>query len=359
MSDVGTREVARLSRREFGRLAGAALAWPTITSLARTDEPPVKTPIGIASSSYANRLRLGRGRGLDDPSAVLEFCRDRGAAGIQWPLGVRDGSEAARIRERADALGLYVEGSLRPPKDESDVGRFEAEARTAKDSGARVVRTVMQGGRRYEAFGRAESFREFLDWAWRSLRLAEPVVRRHGVVLAVENHKDYRADELADVLRRLDSEHVGACLDTGNNLALLEEPDETVRTLAPWVRSCHLKDMGVEEYREGFLLSEVILGRGFLDLAGIVGRLRSAYPPLRISLEMITRDPLKIPCLAEGYWATFPDLPGRELARTLDQVREHASGPLPRTTGRAEAELLDLEDANVRACLEFAREHLA
>ena len=44
---------------------------------------------------------------------------------------------------------------------------------------------------------------------------------------------------------------------------------------------------------------------------------------------MITRDPLKVPCLTDRYWATFADLPGRHLARTLSLVRSHLRDPLP------------------------------
>src|SRR5206468_9723652 len=98
----------------------------------------------------------------------------------------------------------------------------------------------------------------------------EPVLARHKVTLAVENHKDFRADELAGLMQGLSSERVGVCVDTGNNIALLEDPSETARVLAPWAASCHLKDMAVEETADGFLLSEVPLGEGFLDLRGIV-----------------------------------------------------------------------------------------
>ena len=36
--------------------------------------------------------------------------------------------------------------------------------------------------------------------------------------------------------------------------------------------------MGVEEYADGFLLSEVPLGEGILDLKGMVAALRKANP---------------------------------------------------------------------------------
>jgi hypothetical protein len=75
---------------------------------------------------------------------------------------------------------------------------------------------------------------------------------------------------------------------------------------------------------------------------------------------MITRDPLRVPCLADGYWATFADVPGRDLARTLAAVRKHAAlRPLPKISSLPEAEQLKAEDGNVRRSLDYARRHLS
>ena len=41
-----------------------------------------------------------------------------------------------------------------------------------------------------------------------------------------------------------------------------------------------------------------------LDLPRIVRTLKSARPEIRLNLEMITRDPLKVPCLSDRYWTT-------------------------------------------------------
>ena len=87
--------------------------------------------------------------------------------------------------------------------------------------------------------------------------------------------------------------------------------------------------------------------------------MRPARPEIRLNLEMITRDPLKVPCLTEGYWATFPDLPGRYLARTLSLVRDHPpSRPLPRISSLAQDEQLRAEDDNIRRCFAFCEERL-
>ena len=195
--------------------------------------------------------------------------------------------------------------------------------------------------------------------ALNSLNLAARVVSRHKIHLAVENHKDWRADELIALLKKVGCEEIGVCLDTGNSIALLEDPMEVVETLAPRALTTHFKDMGLEEYRDGFLLSEVPLGTGILDLARVVQILRKAQPEIRFNIEMITRDPLKVPCLTERYWATFPDLPGRHLAHTLSLVRAHVpEHPLPRISPLGRDEQMRIEDDNIRRCLTFAHERL-
>jgi sugar phosphate isomerase/epimerase len=294
-----------------------------------------------------------------DALTFLDYAHQIGAGGVQVSLGSTDANYAAQLRAKAESHGMYYEGQASLPQNEADVARFEAEVRLAKAAGAGVIRTALLSGRRYETFDSADAFRRFADRSWQSLTLAAPVARRHGMRLAIENHKDWHAAELVGLLKRLGSEHVGVCVDTGNNLALLEDPLEVVSTLAPLAFSTHIKDMAVEPCNDGFLLSEVPLGEGFLDLKRMVEVLEKANPSLQFSLEMITRDPLRIPCLTDKYWATMPGLPAKRLAAALELVRQKSTNkPLPRVSGLSAQEQLDLEDANVRACLAFARTKL-
>jgi sugar phosphate isomerase/epimerase len=320
-------------------------------------------PLGLVIHSFAVRTAGDRNRPIDDrfsnPARFLDHAGSAGARGVQVGLGALDDRAAGALRERARAASMYLEGIVALPRNEADVERFEAEIRSAKRAGAEVVRTVMLMGRRYETFATAAAFQRFAETSTHSLGLAAPVVARQGVRLAVENHKDWRADELLAVLKRAGNDHVGVCLDTGNSIALLEDPMDVVEALAPRSFTTHFKDMALEEYREGFLLSEVPLGTGILDLPRVVQTLRRARPEIRFNLEMITRDPLKVPCLSEGYWATFSELPGRHLARALSLVRNHPPRhPLPRISALEHAAQLRAEDENVRLCLAFARERL-
>lgn len=294
-----------------------------------------------------------------DPLEFLDYCHQLGAGGAQVALGARDAGYNGRLRARAETLGMYLEGELSLPKDESDAGRFESEIRAANEAGATVVRTAMLGGRRYETFDSAEAFGRFAERSWESLTLAEPILKRYRARLAIENHKDRRVPELIALLKRISSEYVGVCLDTGNNIALLEDPVEVVEALAPFAFSTHLKDMAVQPYEEGFLLSEVPLGDGFLDLKKMVETLQKVNPRIQFNLEMITRDPLKIPCLTTKYFATMQDTSAVQVVAALTQVRRNApKKPLPHTSGLDPDQQLALEESHVTASLSYAREHL-
>jgi len=353
-----------LTRREL--LAGG-LATPAafaVLASASGQQEPEAPPMGIVAYCYSLRLSAdragGANAGLNDPIAFLEHCQERGAGGVQISIGVRDRAYAARLRDRIDALHLYLEGIVRLPQDRTDVDRFAREVAIAKEAGARVLRTVLLGTRRYETFESAAAFRDWADHAWQALLLAEPIVARQDLRLAVENHKDLRTDEFLPLLKRLNSRHVGVCVDLANSIALLEDPLEVIEAYAPWAFSTHIKDVAVSEYEEGFLLGEVPLGEGILDLKKIAAILRQARPEVHFNLEMITRDPLKVPCLTPKFWATFENLPGRHLARTMSWVRKHGSRqpPAPMSSLTPEQKLA-LEERNVQKSLAYARKHLA
>ena len=148
---------------------------------------------------------------------------------------------------------------------------------------------------------------------------------------------------------------VGICIDTGNSIALLEEPNHVVEAYAKWGWSCHIKDMAVKEYEEGFLLAEVPLGKGFLDLKHMMQVMRQANRKIQFSLEMITRDPLKIPCLTKKYWAVMEGATGEDLAATIAMVRKNASKELPSVAGMSPEEKSKFEDQNVRESFEFLK----
>lgn len=358
-----TRENAIHRRDALAALAGAA-AWAALPRNSPAKETASQRRTGLGVVMYCCRLRRDHLRkaepkfDLFEPQGFLEHCRAVGAGGMQVRLGVLDAKTVKSLRQAASDHGMFIEAIVSPPHEKKELERFDAEMKTAQAVGATAARTVIIPGRRYEYFDSLEMFRQYDARGRKALELAAPVAEKHRVPIAVENHKDHRDRQRVELFEHISSEYVGACVDTGNSFALLEDPIETAKALARWAHAVHLKDQAVQPYADGFLLDDIPLGQGMIPLKAMVEILRKEKPKLRFCLEMITRDPLKVPVLEKKYWATFPDLPAGDLARTLRYVRDGATDNLQYVTRMTPEEQVAREDANVRESLNYARDEL-
>jgi len=295
-----------------------------------------------------------------DAPGFYRYARELGAEGVQTSLRGQDAGVARQVRTLVEETGGYYEGELRLPTATGDLARFETDVRLAREAGATVARAVLTGQRRYEFFKTRADFQAFCAQARSSLHLIEPVLRRHRLKVAIENHKDLTTGELVALMQECGGEWIGVLVDTGNNVALLEEPHEVVDALAPWALSVHLKDMAVQPHPEGFLLSEVTLGAGMLDLPRIVQRLRQANPRIVLNLEMATRDPLRVPCQTDGYYVTFaPEHRAERLAAALARVTANPPRrPVPVISGKPLADVVAEEERHNRESLAWMRRNL-
>ena len=350
----------RGSRRQFLHALSGLACLGLARSTSYAQEKPVAPRRLFCLQTYSYSIRHRQERGFDDPLALMRFTSRLGFAGVQLRLGERNADYLAQIRAEKAKLEILLEGIVTPPMQEKDSDRFEAELRACQAAGIDIVRMALLSGRRYETFRSAEDFRQFRARCEQALARCARLAARHKIRVAVENHKDFRAREFAELVQRPGSEFVGVCLDTGNNIALLEDPWFVVDTLAPLTLTVHLKDMAVETASDGFLLAEVPLGRGFLDLHRVVRRIHEARREARFHLEMITRNPLSIPCLADDYWRTLAEVPGIDLARTLRLVRGHArpANELPRISALDLKEQIQREHDHVLQSLRWGRERL-
>ena len=313
--------------------------------------------MGLTPDSFQS-VRFGMPQRIMSADRLMELAAEVGAAGAHGGMTDISYEWARRTRRMKEELDMYLEIQTFLPRP--DVDEFEHAVRVAKEAGASSLRVVCLLGRRYELMETLEDWKRAVAGFHQQIAAALPVVERHKMRLGIENHKDWRVDQQVALLRRYDSEYLGVCLDTGNNLAVLDDPTETVEKLAPWTFNVHFKDMAMEECDSGFLLSEVPLGEGMLDMPRIVEIIRRARPEVRFSLEMITRDPLLVPCLTDRYWASWDDdYGGRDLARMLARIRgQGPRPPLPRITGLDPGQRRALEDAMVDRSIRYARQHL-
>jgi 3-oxoisoapionate decarboxylase len=349
-----------INRREMLQAAGAACALLPLRIGSAQSAGKQLPNLGGAPAGFPIRTRAGRAGAK--PFDFVEHCHNLGLGVVETRLASADPEATQAFRKRIEGFQMRVIMDVGYPRDEAGVAAFDASVKAAKECGAISLHAAMTA-RRYEEFNTFDAFKQNFERCQKSISLAEPVLRKHRIRLGIENHKGWRSAEQAAWLKRLASEWVGVHFDFGNNVALCEDPADTLRNLLPYTVACHLKDMAVEPYEDGFLLSEVPLGEGFLDIKGMVAALRKKDSSMPFDLEMITRDPLKIPVFTEKYWATFDDayspLPARDLARVVEIVHRHPpKSPLPRTTGMNQEAQLKLEDDNILKSIAYARQFL-
>lgn len=97
---------------------------------------------------------------------------------------------------------------------------FEKHVLIARKLGAKVMR-ICAGGRKTRPNA---TWQEHKNALLPLLQQATDFAVQHNLILAVENHVDFYADELVDLVQSIGSDYFGICLDTANNLRMLEDP---------------------------------------------------------------------------------------------------------------------------------------
>lgn len=136
----------------------------------------------------------------------------------------------------------------------------------------------------------------------------------------------------------------------------LQQRDPKFDLFEPLTFLKHCRDVGAGGMQTSLGVLDAARVKSLRDFTAILKR---AKPDIRMLLELITRDPLKVPCLTDSYWATMPSVVGSDLARTLRFVREHPAKTLQEVGSWSLEKQVELEDANISASLKFAREVLA
>jgi sugar phosphate isomerase/epimerase len=216
---------------------------------------------------------------------VWEFLRRARRLGVQGVslesvhLPFEDEEFLTRLREVLDANGFERVWAWGHPNglcsgtDRDAAKDLVRHIGIARRLGAKVMR-IVGGSRRTRPERWAVHKRQLGTMLKNVLGPAE----EHGVVLAIENHIDLFADEMAELMTTIDSKWLGVCLDTANNLRMFEDPVTVAKTLIPWTRATHVKDVSVQRGnpREFAFWPSVPLGKGLVDISAIIEMLRKA-----------------------------------------------------------------------------------
>lgn len=144
----------------------------------------------------------------------------------------------------------------------------------AKAIGADVMR-VVGSSLMYRHEPHEPQIKALIKMFKKAVKIAED----HGVKLAVENHIDFTAKEILQLIEGVDSKYFGLNFDTGNFLRLLDDPVEGMEYLAPYVLATHVKDLMPDKNaspKDWFFFAGVPVGKGLINNKKLAEYLKKA-----------------------------------------------------------------------------------
>jgi len=158
-------------------------------------------------------------------------------------------------------------------KSEAAFAEMKAMIPGAKAIGAEVMRVTGSS-----LMFRHEDHQEQIRALSKQFKEAIKIAEDYGVKLAVENHIDFTADEILQLVESVGSPNFGINFDTGNFLRLLDDPIAGMKKLAPYVFATHIKDLMVNPLakpNDWFFFSGVPVGMGLIDNDQLAGMLKN------------------------------------------------------------------------------------
>jgi len=286
------------------------------------------TPIRLGFDSYSLRAWKWNATKLIDYAAAQKLDSIQLSS-----IGDYENFESPylqRIREQAERNGIAIDGGIGCicPTSRSWNAKYGTPAQYL-ELGLRVCKTV--GARSMRCYLGASADRRtpggidaHIETTIKVLRSVRQQALDSGVIIAVENHSgDMQARELRALIEEAGKDFVGACLDTGNPMWVVENPLVTLEVLAPYTVTTHIRDSVVFEHPRGAAAQWVVLGEGCVDWKPFMAMYRERCPKAVMQLENITgRPPQILPYLEDDFWKAFPHSSAAEFARFVAMARQ-------------------------------------
>jgi sugar phosphate isomerase/epimerase len=311
-----------MHRRDFlkSSFAAAALAAPLKSAPA--------TGIKLGFDTYS--LRAFKWKAFE----LLDYAASQKTDAIQISsledYESLDPAHLQKVRDKAEQLGIMIDagtGCICPLSKSwgahAGSGRdaILEGLRVAKQVNARSVRCFM--GSMLDRRTNDDSLERCMAETIKVFRSVKSEAQDLNVKIALENHAgDMQAREVLTIIEESGADFVGACLDTGNPMWVMENPLVTMEVLGPHVLTTHVRDLAVFEHPQGAAAQWVAMGDGNVDLAGLVALHQKLCPQAAMHLEIITgRPPQVLPYFDPAFWKWFAKTPASEFVRFVDLAK--------------------------------------
>jgi sugar phosphate isomerase/epimerase len=123
---------------------------------------------------------------------------------------------------------------------------------------------------------------------------AMKVADNYGIKLADENHIDYNADEMLELIHNVNHPNFGINFDTGNFMRVLDDPIQGMEKLARFTFSTHVKDLKINPQaavNDWYFFSCTPVGDGIVDNQKLAQLLKDADYEGFLAMEIDTLHP--------------------------------------------------------------------
>ena len=129
---------------------------------------------------------------------------------------------------------------------ESERARFIRHMELGKLAGADLIAAVHNGAIEHNHFSKDPPIAVQIERMIANFTDLCRAAERIGIVMAFENHMDYRCSEIAQVIESVASPWLRVNFDFANSLSVIEDPVDAVKAVARWTVMTHIKDMRVQ-----------------------------------------------------------------------------------------------------------------
>lgn len=219
--------------------------------------------IGLSTYTYPWAFGVP-GYSPSQPMTGLDLLREATRLGVDavqfgdnYPLHVLSAAEWQKLQREATERNLQIQVGTRGLTPEN----LKRYIRLAWEARSPFLRMVIDEG----------DFQPSVDEVIAIIKEKLPALEKAGVLLAIENHDRFKADDFAKISMAVGSAHVGFCLDTTNSFGAGETVDKVLMLAvfnSATIVNLHIKDFRIKRvsHKMGFLIEGCEPGTGMFDL---------------------------------------------------------------------------------------------
>ena len=224
--------------------AGSGFAAARQTAATAPDNVNHGLKLSLNAYSFNDQLLKGT-MSIND---MLQFCADQGLVAVDLTAYYFPGYPEVppddylyEVKRKAFGLGVEISGTgVRNDFTHADEAKRRESVQLVKNwidaaekIGAQTIR-IFSGNQKPEGYSRAQ----ILEWMFKDIRECIDYGKRHGVVIALQNHDDFikTSAQTIEIMEALKSDWFGLMLDIGSFRSAdpYEEISKTVKYAITW-----------------------------------------------------------------------------------------------------------------------------